>query len=61
MATANSVAYVGAKPVFVDSDSDTWNINPEKIISKITKNTKAILVVHLYGNPCSMDKIWKFV
>ena len=57
VATANSVAYVGAKPVFVDSDRDTWNINPEKIISKITKNTKAILVVHLYGNPCSMDKI----
>ena len=57
VATANSVVYVGAKPVFVDSDKDTWNINPEKIISKITKKTKAILVVHLYGNPCSMDKI----
>ena len=57
IAAANSVAYVGAKPVFVDAHEDTWNIDPEKIISKITDRTKAILVVHLYGNPCAMDEI----
>lgn len=57
IATANAVAYTGAKPIFVDVEKDTWNINPEKIEEKITKKTKAIIPVHLYGNPCEMDKI----
>lgn len=57
VATANAVAYCGAKPVFVDSQADTWNIDPELIESKINDKTKAIIVVHLYGNPCDLDKI----
>ena len=57
IASVNSIAYVGAKPVFVDADELSWNIDPKEIIAKITKKTKAILVVHLYGNPCEMDTI----
>lgn len=45
------------KPVFVDIDEKTSNINPEEVEKHITKNTKAILVAHLYGNPCKLDKI----
>lgn len=57
IATANAVTYCNAKPVFVDSHPDYWCINPEKIEEKITKNTKAIIPVHLYGHPCDMDPI----
>lgn len=57
VATANAVSYTGAKPVFVDSESDTWNIDPGKIEEKITKKTKAIVPVHLFGHPCDMDPI----
>lgn len=57
IATANAVSYVGAKPVFIDSEPYTWNIDPEKIEKKITKNTKAIIAVHLYGHPCNIDPI----
>lgn len=57
IATAFAVCYTGAKPVFVDSDSLTWNIDVNKISEKITKRTKAIIPVHLYGNPCDMDSI----
>jgi len=57
IATVNPVVYVGAIPVFADVDKDTWNIDPEEIEKKITKKTKAILPVHLYGNPCDMDSI----
>lgn len=56
-ATANSVLYVGAKPVFVDIDPKTYNINPEKIEEAITDKTKAIMPVHLYGQPADMDPI----
>ncbi len=59
VATVNSVLYVGAKPVIVDVDSETWNIDPEKIEKAITRKTKAIIPVHLYGNPCDMDSIMK--
>ena len=59
IATANAVSYTGAKPVFVDSDKKTWNIDPKKIEEKITDRTKAIIPVHLYGNPCNMKKIMK--
>lgn len=59
IATANAVKYVGATPVFVDIDEDTWNIDVSKIEEKITKNTRAIIVVHLYGNPAQMDEIMK--
>ena len=57
IATVNPVIYVGAKPVFVDVDLETWNIIPEKIEKSITERTKAIIPVHLYGNPCAMDQI----
>ncbi len=57
IATANCVAYTGAKPVFVDSEPNTWNIDPEKIKEKITDRTKAIIPVHLYGHPADMDPI----
>lgn len=57
IATCNAVKYVNATPVFTDIDPDTWNINPSKIEEKITAKTKAIIVVHLYGNPADMDSI----
>ena len=56
-ATANAVLYTGATPVFVDSERETWNIDPDLIENKITKKTRAIIPVHLYGHPCDMDKI----
>lgn len=57
VATANSIVYVGAKPVFVDVESDTLNISPEHIEAAITPRTRAIIPVHLYGHPCDMDGI----
>lgn len=57
IATALAVTYVGAKPVFVEPDIKTFNINPELIEEKITENTKAIMLVHLYGQPCNMEPI----
>ena len=57
IATANSVAYTGATPVFVDSEKETWNIDPEDIKKHITDRTKAIIPVHLYGHPADMDPI----
>ena len=57
IASAYAVCYTGAKPVFVDADADTWNIDTNKIEEKITKNTKAIMPVHIFGNPCNMSKI----
>ncbi len=56
-ATANSVALTGAKPVFVDIDPVTYNIDPTLIEAAITKRTKAIQVVHLYGLPADMFRI----
>lgn len=59
VASANAVQYVGAKPVFVDCEGTTFNIDSKKIEEKITKRTKAIMVVHLFGNPCRMDEIMR--
>jgi perosamine synthetase len=58
-ATANVVALVGAKPVFVDILPNTYCLDPEKILGSITERTKAILVVHLYGLPADMIQIKK--
>lgn len=57
IASAAPIAHLGAKPVFVDVLPDTWCIDPAKIESAITKHTKAIIAVHLYGNVCEMDPI----
>jgi perosamine synthetase len=57
IASVNAIKYVNAKPIFVDSDPQTWQIDPEKIREKITKKTKAIMAVHIYGHPCDMKQI----
>lgn len=57
IATWMAVSQVGAKPVAVDVDEQTYNINPDLIEPSITKKTKAIIVVHLYGQPADMDAI----
>ena len=59
IATSNAVIYSGAKPVLVDAEKETWNMNPSLIEEKITKKTKAIMPVHTYGHPCDMDAINK--
>lgn len=56
-ATSESIRRVGATPVFVDVDAETLNIDAAQIEAKITKNTKAILPVHIFGNACDMDAI----
>ncbi len=57
VATANAIESVGAKPVFVDVEADTGNIDARLIERAITKKTKAVLPVHLYGQMCDMKKI----
>ena len=59
IATAFAVVYCGAKPVLVDAETETWNMDVEKIEEKITNKTKAIMPVHIYGHPCDMDPIRK--
>ena len=59
ISTAEVIVLTGAKPVFVDVDSSTCNINPNKIEDKITPRTKAIMPVSLYGQPSEMNKINK--
>lgn len=59
IATSNAIEYCGAKPVFVDVEKTTGNIDANLIEAAITKHTKAILVVHLYGQMCDMKKIKK--
>ncbi|MEO1390039.1 MAG: DegT/DnrJ/EryC1/StrS family aminotransferase [Cyanobacteria bacterium J06634_6] len=56
-ATAESISNVGAKPIFVDIQSDSYNIDPTLIEAQITERTKAILPVHLYGQPAAMTQI----
>jgi len=57
IATAETIAFLGATPVFVDIDEQTYNIDPSKIEEKITEKTKAIMPVSLYGQPADMDAI----
>jgi perosamine synthetase len=57
IASAFSVCYTGAKPVFIDAEPETWNIDVTKIEEKITPKTKVIMPVHIYGHPCEMDAI----
>lgn len=57
VATANAVTYCGGKPVLVDSEPGTWNIDPAQIECRITPRTKGIVVVHLFGHPADMTPI----
>ena len=59
IASVNPIIEVGAKPVFVDSNINDWQINVNDIETKITENTKAIIVPHLYGQSAQMDEILK--
>jgi dTDP-4-amino-4,6-dideoxygalactose transaminase len=59
VATTSSIVWEGCKPVFVDIDPDTFNIDPSKIESAITKDTQAILATHCFGNPCEVEIIQK--
>lgn len=57
IATALAVSYTGARPVFVEPRMESYNINPQMIEEKITERTKAIMAVHLYGQPAEMDAV----
>lgn len=57
IASANAIAYTGATPVFCDSLRTSWQMNPRDVLKKITPRTKAIMAVHLYGQPCDMDEL----
>ncbi len=59
IASVNAIVYTGATPVFVDSKEDSWQIDPDDVIKKISSRTKAIMAVHLYGQPCEMDDLVK--
>ena len=57
IASATAINYLGATPVFVDIKKEDWTVDPNEIEKAITKNTKAIIPVHMYGYPCDMEKI----
>ncbi len=57
VATTSSLVWEGCKPVFIDIDKDTFNIDPDKIEEAISDDTEAILATHCFGNPCDVDKI----
>jgi len=57
IATALCISYTGAKPVFVDIEEETYSIDPQKLEETITDQTKAIIIVHLYGQPANMNEI----
>lgn len=59
IASVNCIKYVGAIPVFADSERKSWQLDPADVESKITKNTKAVIAVDLYGQPCDMDRLVK--
>jgi perosamine synthetase len=56
-ASAAAVCYAGAKPVLIDCDEVTWNLDPALLEAQVTKRTRAIMPVHIYGHPCDMDPI----
>lgn len=57
VATANAVRYVGAEPVFADCNPNTWNVDPQSVKRLMTDRTRAIIPVHLFGNPAEMDEL----
>lgn len=56
-ATGHAVLWNGLRPVFADCDEETWNVDPADVERKISERTSAILVVHLYGNPCDVEAL----
>src|ERR1051325_2913328 len=60
IATANSIRYCGARPIFVDIEPDTFNLNPRLLGDALTPRTKAILCVHQMGMPCDLRAILDF-
>lgn len=60
MATAEAITYCGARPVFVDVDERTYTLDPDSLQQAVTARTKAIIPVHLFGQPADMDPILKF-
>lgn len=58
-ATAGAVCRLGARPVFVDIDPVTYNLDPEKVEAAVTERTRAIIPVHLFGQACEMEPLWK--
>jgi perosamine synthetase len=57
VATANAVRYTGATPVLVDSEPETWNVDSAAVAAAVTRRTRAIIAVHLYGHPADMDPL----
>lgn len=57
VASANPVSYTGARPVFVDVDAETWNMDPDAAELRITERTRAMVIVHLYGRVCEMERL----
>lgn len=57
IASAVAVCYTGAIPVFADGDADTWDISPAEVEKKIGPRTKAVMAVHIFGNPCDMEAL----
>jgi perosamine synthetase len=57
VASANAIRYCGAEPVFVDSEDETWNLDPERLAEVVTPRTKGIVAVHLYGHPAALDPV----
>jgi perosamine synthetase len=57
IASVNAIAYTGAKPIFCDSLRKSWQMDPDDVRRKITSRTKAIMAVHLYGQPCELDAL----
>ena len=57
IATAHSLHWNQLKPIFVDVDDSTYNLDPSKIEDAITENTRAIMPVHVYGQPCDVERI----
>src|SRR5262249_35831426 len=58
-ATASTVCRLGGKPVYADIDAATWNIDPIQVENKINKRTRAIIVVHLFGQCADMEPLWQ--
>lgn len=59
IAPVNAIAYTGARPIFVDSDRLTWQMNPKEVTRALGRRTRAILAVHLYGHPCDLAALEK--